>query len=107
MQRLIKNADRKVFLILDNLWVHHAKKVKAWLAEQPDRIEVFYLPSYSPDLNPEEYLKNDLKAGVSVKTERREKGAMRSTALRHMRMLQQRSDRLRKFIQYECIKYTA
>ena len=54
MRRLIKDADRKVFLILTNLRVHHAKKVKAWLTERTDRIEVFYLPSYSPDLNPDE-----------------------------------------------------
>jgi len=51
MKRLIKTANRKVILILDNLRVHHAKIVKAWLAEQKDNIEVFYLPSYSPELN--------------------------------------------------------
>ena len=47
-QRLIRDAGRKVFLILDNLRVHHARKVKAWLAEHKAEIEVFYLPSYSP-----------------------------------------------------------
>ena len=47
-QRLIRDANRKVFLILDNLRVHHARKVKAWLAEHKAEIEVFYLPSYSP-----------------------------------------------------------
>lgn len=40
MKRLIKDAQRKVFLILDNLRVHHARKVKAWLAEHEDEIEV-------------------------------------------------------------------
>ena len=47
MSRLIKEAERKVFLILNNLRVHHRK----------EQIEVFYLPSYSPELNPDEYLK--------------------------------------------------
>lgn len=64
MKRLIKDAGRKVFLILDNLRVHHAKLVKAWLARHADEIEVFYLPAYSPDLNPDEYLNADLKAGI-------------------------------------------
>jgi len=41
-------------LILDNLRVHHAKPVKALLAEHVDVIEVFYLPSYSPEMNPDE-----------------------------------------------------
>lgn len=47
---LIKEADKKLFLILDNLRVHHSKPVKAWLAERKDQIEVFYLPSYIPEL---------------------------------------------------------
>ena len=45
MKRLVKDAGRKVFLILDNLRVHHARLVKAWLAKHQDEIEVFYLPS--------------------------------------------------------------
>jgi transposase len=53
LKRLIKDMhNKKVFLILDNLKVHHSKPVKAWLADHVDEIEVFYLPSYSPKLNP-------------------------------------------------------
>ena len=54
-------AGKKVFLILDNLRVHHSKKVKAWVAERQEQIELFYLPSYSPELNPQERLNADLK----------------------------------------------
>lgn len=61
LQALIKDAGRKVFLIVDNLRVHHAKPVKAWLAQRAEQIEVFYLPSYSPELNPDERLNADLK----------------------------------------------
>jgi len=46
-KRLVKDADRKVFLILDNLKVHHARHVKQWLAKHAEQIEVFYLPIYS------------------------------------------------------------
>lgn len=53
MEALVKDAGRKVFLILDNLRVHHGKPVKAWLAERTDKMEVFYLPCYSPELKPE------------------------------------------------------
>ena len=48
---LIKDAGKKVFLILDNLRVHHSKLFKAWVAGYSDKIEMFYLPSYSPQLN--------------------------------------------------------
>jgi len=48
MTRLIKGSDRKIFLILGNLRVHHGKIVKQWLEEHKEQAEVFYLPSYSP-----------------------------------------------------------
>jgi hypothetical protein len=52
LQALIKDAGKKVFLIMDNLRVHHRKPVKAWVAEREDKIELFYLPSYSPGIEP-------------------------------------------------------
>jgi hypothetical protein len=57
-----QGQPRKVFLILDKLRVHHAKPVKAWLAEHKDLIEVHYLPSYSPELNPDELANADQAA---------------------------------------------
>lgn len=54
LEALIKDAKKNFFLILDNLRVHHSKPVKAWAVERQDKIELFYLPSYSPELNPEE-----------------------------------------------------
>jgi transposase len=56
LEALIKDAGKKVFLILDNLRIHHSKPVKTWAAERQDKIELFYLPSYSPELNPQERL---------------------------------------------------
>lgn len=59
------DAGRKVYLIRDNLRVHHSKPVKAWLATNANAIEVFYLPSYSPELNPDEMANADLKRAVT------------------------------------------
>lgn len=62
MKRLIKSTDRKVFLILDNLNVHHGKAIlQPWIDANKDKIEVYYLPSYSPELNPDEYFNGTLK----------------------------------------------
>ena len=60
MKRLIKDSDQKIFLILDNLRVHHSHMVKDWLKDHKTEIEIFFLPSYSPELNPDEYLNCDL-----------------------------------------------
>ena len=76
LRRLAKDAGQKVFLIVDNLKVHHAGKVKTWVAAHAHEIELFYLPAIglcpirrrdvsgadrAPDHNPDEYLNNDLK----------------------------------------------
>ena len=74
LSRLIKDSDHKILLILDNLRVHHSKRVQAWLEERKDQIELFFLPSYSPELNPDEYLNGDLKkrirSGVPARSEK-------------------------------------
>ena len=59
MKRLVEGASKKLFLILDNLPAHHSKPVKEWVQKNQKKIELFYLPSYSPELNPDEYLNPD------------------------------------------------
>jgi transposase len=78
LQALIKDAGKKVFLILDNLRVHHSKLVKACVAEREDQIELFYLPSYSPQLNPKERLNADLKQEMGKRVPVRTKASVRT-----------------------------
>src|SRR4051794_24332857 len=73
LPRLIRDTKRKVFLILDRLRVHQAARVRAWLAAHRAKIEVFYLPAYSPELNPDEGLNADLKQVVTRKAPARSK----------------------------------
>ena len=65
LARLIAGASRKVLLIVDRLQAHKTPEVDAWVAAHQDRIEVFYLPAYSPEMNPVEYLNNDMKGTVN------------------------------------------
>ncbi len=81
---MIKDAGKKVFLILDNLRVYHSKPVKAWVAERQDKIELFYLPSYSPELNPEERLNADLKHAIGTQVPARTKAKLKAVATQHM-----------------------
>jgi len=107
LKRLMKDAKRKVILILDNLRVHHAHIVKAWLAEHKDEIELFYLPSYSPELNPDEYLNCDLKAGVHSKKPARSNKQLKKKIVSHMRMLQKSPARVMKYFNHPKINYAA
>jgi transposase len=65
LTRLIAGASRKVLLIADRLQAHKTPAVQAWVEAHRDQIEVFYLPTYSPELNPVEYLNNDMKGAVN------------------------------------------
>jgi transposase len=107
MRRLLKDAGRKVFLILDNLRTHHSKLVKEWLAAHKDEIEVFYLPSYSPELNPDEYLNCDLKAAVHSGLPARNEKALKKKVVSHMRKLQKLPKRIAKYFKHPRIKYAA
>ena len=106
-KRLIKDTKGKVFLILDNLRVHHSKPVKDWVLEHRSKIELFYLPSYSPDLNPDEYLNCDLKSSMNRKASKRSKGHLKRKAQSCMRSLQRKPDRVRKYFKAEPIRYAA
>ena len=107
MRRLIKGASKKVFLILDNLRVHHSKPVKAWLAKNTDAIDVFYLPSYSPELNPDEMANSDIKQAVTKQAPARTKLQLAKAASSHLRSVQKQPERIRRYFQHDLVKYAA
>jgi len=107
LRRLIKSSDRKILLILDNLKVHHAHKVRQWLEGKEEQIEIFFLPSYSPELNPDEYLNNDLKQGVHSQTMFRDVNSLKNGVVSYMRMLQKTPARVMNYFKHHSIAYAA
>ena len=107
MRRLIKDAPRKVFLILDNLNVHKAKAVRDWLEEHADRIEVFYLPPYSPELNPSEYFNGDLKGEIQRGVPPKDVADLKQTMLSASRRIQKSPRRVRAYLKHRNIRYAA
>lgn len=106
-RRLIADADRKVFVILDNLRVHHSKAVKAWLADNAEAIEVFYLPAYSPERNPDEYLNGDLKRSVHGEIPARTEAEMQRKTTSRLRSIQKRPAHVRAYFNNEFVEYAA
>jgi transposase len=107
LRQLIRDSDRKVFLIVDNLRVHKGKKVRAWIDDNRERIEVFYLPPYAPELNPDEYLNNDLKQGVAKRAPARTKSDLMKTAKSHLKSLQRCPGRVQRFFRHPRVAYAA
>jgi hypothetical protein len=98
--RLIREARRKVFLILDRWRVHRARLTQDWLAEHRAAIEAFHLPSYSPDLHPDEGVNADLKQAVPRKAPARSKQQLKRAAISHMRSLAKRPKRIRAIFRH-------
>ena len=71
----------------------HPEAVKAWLANKREKIEVFYLPSYSPQLNPDERLDADLKYAIGSQVPMRTKARLKAAATQHMQMLNANPER--------------
>jgi transposase len=107
LRRLAREAKRKVFLILDNLKAHKAPEVKAWLERHRTRIEVFYLPSYSPELNPDELLNADLKQAITKAAPRRGKGELKQAVVGYLRKLANAPARIRKYFAHPAVAYAA
>ena len=105
--RLIREARRKVFLILDRLRVHRARLTRDWLAAHRAEIEVHYLPPYSPDLNPDEGVNADLKQAVPRRAPARSKQQLKRAAISHMRSLSRRPKRIRAIFQHPQFRYAA
>ena len=107
MRRLIKGNDRKVFLILDNLSVHHGKIVKAWVEKHHDKIELFYLPSYSPDKNPDEFFNGALKREITKHGNAKTKDELISNVRASARAIQRNSKLIRNLFSAESVRYAA
>jgi transposase len=105
MGRLHKDSGRKVFLVVDNLGTHHSKPVKEWLAAHKDEIEVFSLPSYFPELNPDEYLICDMKTTVHSGLPARNEKELKTKVVSHMRKLQKLPERITKYFKHPRINY--
>jgi transposase len=96
---------KKIFLIADNLKVHHAKKVQEFIEKNKDKIEIFFLPPYSPDLNPDELLNQDVKTnalkGKIVKTNTELKYHLKS----YLFKIQKTPQKVKNYFKKECVKY--
>lgn len=107
LQRLIRDAGCKVFLIMDRLPVHRARAVKEWLAQHRSQIKVHDLPAYSPELNPDEGTNGDIKRGVTARPPARSRAELKRNLICHMRKLSRLPERVRSLFQHRTFRYAA
>jgi transposase len=107
LEALIEDAPRKIFLVVDNLRVHHAKRVTEWLADKQHQIELVYLPPYAPESNPDEYLNRDFKTALRTGAVSRHVEELKEKASAFMQMLCTMPDRVRAYFRHPAAAYAA
>jgi transposase len=107
LERLIRSSERKLFVIVDRHPVHMRKLVQQWLKAHSSQIEVFYLPAYSPQLNPVEYLNNDVKQQVHDKPPTMSLQQLKHRAAASLRKLQKLPTRVSNYFCHPDIAYAA
>lgn len=107
LRRLIRQIPKKVFLIVDRHPVHLSAKVNRWLEQHAEQIRLFLLPSYSPELNPDELLNHDVKANAVGRKRAKTKVEMLENVRRHLRRRQRQPEIIKRFFQEKHVAYAA
>ena len=107
LQKVIDSSDKKVYMIVDNLRVHHAKLVTEWIEEHNNEIAIFYLPPYSPEFNPDEYLNQDYKRNANKNNIPETQVQLQKNTEKYMMELLQNEEKVANFFKHPSIAYAA
>jgi serine/threonine protein kinase/transposase len=105
--KLIEGAGRKIFLIVDSLQAHKTPEVAAWVEAHKGQLEVFYLPTYSPELNPVEYLNNDMKGEVNKAGLPDDRATLHGRIVGFMTRLAHLPTHVISYFLHPCVQYAA
>ena len=107
LKQMIKYAREKIYFVTDGHPAHKTKKLNGWLVKNKKRIEVFFLPPYSPELNPQEYVNQDVKTNIIGKKRPINKAQMKTNVEDFM--LKRKNDKMqvRKYFHERHVRYAA
>jgi transposase len=107
LKRMVRQSKRKAFLIVDGHPAHRAKKIKKWVDQEQDHIRLFYLPSYSPELNPDELLNQDVKSNAVGRRRARDQVELVKNVRGYLRSRQRQPHVVQKYFHEKHVRYAA
>jgi len=107
LRRLVHNAPRPIFLIVDGHPTHRAKRTRHFVDSLGGRLRLFFLPAYSPELNPDELVWNDLKHHRLGRMTVTGPDHLKRQVLAHLRSLQRLPEKIRSFFYEPHTRYAA
>jgi transposase len=105
VKRMIRQIKRKVFLIVDGHPVHHATKVKEWIESHASQIRLFFLPGYSPELNPDEMLNQDVKRNAVGRRRAKNQPELITNTRSYLRSRQRQPHIVKKYFHEAHVRY--
>jgi len=107
LRRLLRQRQRKLFLIMDRHPLHRAAAVKRWLGRHADRLRLFFLPAYSPDLNPDEYLNQDVKSNALGRQRPPDQPTMMRNVRSYLWSTQPQPEIVQSYFHHQSVTYAA
>jgi transposase len=107
MRRLVWDRGKKVYLIVDRHPVHTSRKVRGWMDRHQAEVRLVYLPPYSPELNPGEFLNQDVKANAAGRWRPSTRGQMMGNLRSYLRSTQKSQDVVRRYFHAAPVCYAA
>lgn len=105
LSRLTKQLHGKIFLIVDHHRVHESQKVTKWVERNHKKIELFFLPAYSPELNPDELLNQDVKANAVNRTNILTSQDLTKAVRKYLHRRQKQPDTIHNYFQGKHVQY--
>lgn len=107
LKQMVKYSKQKIFFVTDGHPAHKTKKLNEWLMQNTKRIEVFFLPSYSPELNPQEYVNQDVKTNIIGRKRPVNKAQMKSNVEDFMYHRKKDKKQVQKYFHQKHVRYAA
>ena len=102
--RLLREVGKPIVLVADNLRAHHSKKTQQWMKDHNDMISLHYFPAYSPELNPDEYLNNDLKHNMGSRAQAKTEKDLENIAMDFMSALEKDPEHVKSYFRHQKVK---
>ena len=105
LRRLVRQAEAKIFLIMDRHPAHRKAEVQQWLANHAHQIQMFFLPPYSPELNPDEMLNQDVKSNALGRKRPATQQEMIVDLMAYLRRRQRQPEVVKRYFHAPSVRY--
>jgi transposase len=104
LSRLIKQSGKKIFMIIDGHPAHRSRRIKAFAEENKKSMRIFFLPSFSPELNPDERLNQDVKTNAARRKRADNQAQMKKNLRCHLHRWQKQPELVKRYFHDEPVK---